>query len=159
MEHKTSNKPKFTVIMNSNLVAAEATANNDRHPNTIKGYKRIINTMKEFARVQEGWDEGIFDNPPLPDEFFKEFMGMQSQLKDDGSVKTAATLRKNVSALKWWYSTQKPPVDVSPELNIFLTRFNKGHKCRAEARWSYGPARGKSWVFLWSICILSQGVS
>jgi hypothetical protein len=114
--------------MNSNLVAAEATANNDRHPNTIKGYTRIINKMKEFARVQEGWDEGMFDYPPLPDEFFKEFMGMQSQLKDDGSVKTAATLRKNVSALKWWYSTQKPPVEVSHELNIFLMRFNKGHK-------------------------------
>ena len=115
--------------MNANLEAAEATANNDRHPDTIKGYNRLIKKMKEFAQVQEGWDEGIFDNPPLPDEFFKEFMGKQSQPKDDrGSVRTAATLRKNVSALKWWYSTQEPPVEVSPELDIFLTRFNKGHK-------------------------------
>jgi hypothetical protein len=105
--------------MNANLEAAKATANNDRHPNTIKAYKRIINKMKEFAQVQDGWDEGMFDNPPVPNEFFKEFMGKQSQPKDDrGSVRTAATLRKNVSALKWWYSTQEPPVEVSPELDI-----------------------------------------
>lgn len=71
--------------MNANLEAAEATANNDRHPETIKGYKRIIKKMTEFARVQEAWDEAIFDDPPLPDEFVKEFMGMQSQPKDDGS--------------------------------------------------------------------------
>ena len=56
--------------MNANLEAAKATANNDRHPNTIKGYKRIINKMKEFAQVQDGWDEGMFDNPPVPNEFF-----------------------------------------------------------------------------------------
>ena len=116
-------------MSNANLVAAEATANNDRHPETIKGYKRIVKKMTEFARVQEGWEEGIFDDPPLPDEFVKEFMGLQwSQQKDDGSVRTPSTLRKNVSALKWWYSTQEPPVQASADLDIFLTRFNKGHK-------------------------------
>ena len=117
--------------MNANLGAAESTANNDRHPNTVKGYKSIIKQMEKFARVQEGWDEGIFDDPPLPDEFVKEFMGMQSQPKDDGgSVRTASTLKKKVSALKWWYSTHVPPVEVSPELNIFLSRFNKGTRGR-----------------------------
>ncbi|KAI2500775.1 hypothetical protein MHU86_13699 [Fragilaria crotonensis] len=114
--------------MNRNLEAAEATANNDRHPETIKGYKRIIKKMTEFARVQEGWDEAIFDDPPLPDEFVMEFMGMQSQPKDDGSVRTGSTLRKNVSSLKWWYNSQTPPVHMSAELDIFLKRFNKGHK-------------------------------
>ena len=66
-------------MSNANLVAAEATANYDRHPETIKGYKRIVKKMTEFARVQEGWEEGIFDDPPLPDEFVKEFMGLASK--------------------------------------------------------------------------------
>jgi hypothetical protein len=91
---------------------------NYRHPETIKGYTRIIKKMTEFARVQEGWDEAIFDHPPLPDEFVKEFMGLQSQPKDDGSVRTGSTLRKNVSSLKWWYSTQAPPVTCLPSLTF-----------------------------------------
>ncbi|KAI2500692.1 hypothetical protein MHU86_13775 [Fragilaria crotonensis] len=114
--------------MNVNREAAEATANNDRHPETIKSYQGIIKRMKDFAQQNENWGEGIFDDPPLPDEFIKEFMGMQSQQKDDGSVRTASTLRKNVSALKWWYSTQEPVVRVSADLDTFLARFNKGHK-------------------------------
>ena len=65
-------------MSNANLDAAEATPNNGRHPETIKGYKRIMKKMTEFARVRKaGWDEGIFDDPPPPDEFAKEFMGMQ----------------------------------------------------------------------------------
>ncbi|KAI2495201.1 hypothetical protein MHU86_19340 [Fragilaria crotonensis] len=103
--------------MNVNREAAEATANNDRHPETIKSYQGIIKRMKDFAQQNENWGEGIFDDPPLPDEFIKEFMGMQSQQKDDGSVRTASTLRKNVSALKWWYSTQEPVVRVSADLD------------------------------------------
>jgi hypothetical protein len=106
----------------------QATASNDRHLSTIKGYKSIMKKMTEFARVQKGWDEDIFDDPPFPNEFVKEFMGMQSQPKADGSVRTVSTLRKNVLALKWWYSTQKPLVEVSAELKVFLMRFNKGHK-------------------------------
>jgi hypothetical protein len=117
-------------MMNLNRKAAETTANNDRHPETIKGYNGRIQSMRKYARQQDVWDEGIFDHPPLPDEFIKEFMGFQSQPKEDGSIKTASTIRKNVSALKWWYSAQDPPVRVSTELDGFLTRFNRGHKRR-----------------------------
>lgn len=119
-----------TCLMNHNREAAEATANNDRHPETIKGYQGRINSMRRYAQQQGNWDESIFDNPPLPDEFIKEFMGFQSQANDDGSIKTASTIRKNVSALRWWYSTQDPPITVSKELDGFLTRFNRGHKRR-----------------------------
>ena len=54
MKHKTNNTPQFTVILNSNLLAAEATANNDRHPNTIKGYKRIINRRNLLGFRKDG---------------------------------------------------------------------------------------------------------
>ena len=36
--------------MNANLKAAQATANNDRHPETIKGYKRIIKKMTNWEK-------------------------------------------------------------------------------------------------------------
>jgi len=64
----------------SNLLdRANAVANNSRAKSTIKSYERAISRMRVFAAQDDStWDVGIFDNPPLPDQFFKEFLGKES---------------------------------------------------------------------------------
>ena len=117
----------------ADLAAAEAIANNDRAPKTIAGYKSKLKKINDYAlaKAEEGevdWEYGadVMNNPPLPDGFVKMFMGSQAQLNDKGSVAVASTVRGYVSALKWWYSTKS--VFLSAELNLWLSRFNKGHK-------------------------------
>ena len=49
-----------------------------------------------------------------------------SELKTTGGVRTASTMRSYVSAIKWWYNTAG--IHISEVLDIWLSRFNKGHK-------------------------------
>lgn len=54
----------------SNLAAAQATANYDRVPNTIKGYEQNekLKQIQRFAESEEKWDD-IVSSLSVPDEF------------------------------------------------------------------------------------------
>ena len=107
------------------LEAANNVVNNDRHRDTIKGYRSKIAQMRKYARDSDDWDEDdIFDNPPLPEDFLKIFLGKLIQPKENGTVRTASTMRSYVSAIKWWYSTLEGNVEISTDLQNWLTQFN-----------------------------------
>ena len=100
------------------LAAADDVVNNDRHPKTIEGYRRRIGQMRKFARESNVWDEAIFDEASLPDDFVKEFLALQVQPYDNGSVRTASTIRGHISAIKWWYSNNN--AILSDEMEAWL---------------------------------------
>ena len=108
------------------LAAANNVVNNGRHrDNTIKGYRSRITEMRKYASDSDDWDEDdIFDNPPLPDDFLKIFLGKLVQPKENGTVRTASIIRSYVSAIKWWYSTLEGNVEISTDLQNWLTQFN-----------------------------------
>jgi hypothetical protein len=112
--------------MEEHLLAAEAVANNDRNKTTVASYKRTIANMRKYAEDSIDWSGSIFNQPPLPDNFIKAYLGQMSELKTTGGVRTASTMRSYVSAIKWWYNTAG--IRISEELDIWLSRFNKGHK-------------------------------
>jgi|APCry1669189241_1035207.scaffolds.fasta_scaffold169754_1 hypothetical protein len=95
------------------LAEADAVANNDRHPTTVRNYRRIITRLRAFARDSNDWGEGIFDYPPLPDDFVKSFLAKMVQPREDNSVRTSSSIRSYISALKWWYSTLNVQVCVT----------------------------------------------
>ena len=106
------------------LAAANDVVSNDRHPDTIKGYERKIKQMRVFARESTDWSEEIFDDPPSPDYFLKQFLGKQVQPIDGGSIRTSSTIRGHISAIKWWYSTLED-VMVNDDIESWFARFNK----------------------------------
>jgi hypothetical protein len=73
--------------------------------------------MREFAQRSTLWDESIFDEPPLPDDFIKEFLGYQVQPNADGGVRTSPTIRGFLSAIKWWYNTLSNIAAISKDMD------------------------------------------
>jgi hypothetical protein len=84
--------------------------NDALYPKTRDDYVRKIDRMRAFARDSISWDEDIFENAPLPDNFVKEFIG---------KIRSLSVIHSYINALKWWYGTLEN-VEISQDLEEWL---------------------------------------
>ena len=110
----------------NDLAAADDVANNDRANSTKRGYESKIRKMQTYAQLHVGEYGEVFSQYPLPVDFVKAFMGYAQVNPTTQKKRSASYVRGFISALKWSYSNEA--IEIQPELDIWLTRFNKGHK-------------------------------